>query len=313
MFGKVIITDQISEANTVTHGSLFHADEVFATVILSAFMDDVRLMRVNNIEKMEISESVLVFDTGLGTYDHHQRGGNGKRKNGVPYAACGLIWRDFGKTALEHLGIEKDLIDQTWLQMDSVLIQGIDAVDNGVMPDAEYPASNWNISRIINSFNPVWYQENNETDAFLDAVSFAETVFLKCLDKVLSTVKAKAVVDQAIRDSKGQILVLDRYVPWQGAVFANPEGRRFLFTVFPAARGGYSWQGIPVSPGTRKLRLECPSEWHGEEGEKLQQLTGIKTAVFCHPSGFLGGCETFEDAYAMAQLAITCASADGNH
>ena len=43
---------------------------------------------------------------------------------------------------------------------------------------------------------------------------------------------------------------------------------------------------------------------NGLRGLELQEVTGVTTASFCHPAGFIGGAETFEDAMAIAKLAV---------
>jgi uncharacterized UPF0160 family protein len=50
-------------------------------------------------------------------------------------------------------------------------------------------------------------------------------------------------------------------------------------------------------------RKAMPREWYGLRYEELQKVSGIPTAQFCHVSGFLAGCDTEEDALAMARKA----------
>ena len=46
------IVKELKEANCVTHGGKFHSDEIFATVILSKILTNIKLIRVN--EGMEM-------------------------------------------------------------------------------------------------------------------------------------------------------------------------------------------------------------------------------------------------------------------
>ncbi len=89
-------TKMTEQANVVTHGGTFHADEVMATVILSKIFGDITVLRTFKVPE-NLKENVIVYDIGFGEFDHHQRGGNGTRENGVPYAAVGLIWKRFGR------------------------------------------------------------------------------------------------------------------------------------------------------------------------------------------------------------------------
>lgn len=70
---------------------MFHADEVFGTVILSKIFYDLTIYLAFKVPE-NLPEDVIIFDIGRGKFDYHQKGGNSCRGNGVPYAACDLIW-----------------------------------------------------------------------------------------------------------------------------------------------------------------------------------------------------------------------------
>lgn len=100
----------------------------------------------------ELSEESIVYDIGFGAFDHHQKGGNGVRENGVPYAACGLIWKEFGHKIVADT-CNPELV---WNLIDRDLIQGVDATDTGTLPKADYPAPAMSFSQAISGFNPNW-------------------------------------------------------------------------------------------------------------------------------------------------------------
>lgn len=79
-------------AAAMTHGGKFHADDVFSAALLRLLRPDIRIHR--GFQVPEAFEG-LVFDIGLGPFDHHQQDAP-VRENGVPYAAFGLLWREFG-------------------------------------------------------------------------------------------------------------------------------------------------------------------------------------------------------------------------
>ena len=99
---KIEIIKESDKADLITHSGNFHADEVFATVVLSKLIDkeNITLCRISAITQ---NEKGIVYDIGYGEYDHHQPGGNGERLNGVKYAAFGLIWKAFGKEYLKSI------------------------------------------------------------------------------------------------------------------------------------------------------------------------------------------------------------------
>lgn len=294
-------TKFITEATAITHGGVFHADDVMTAVILSKVFGNITLLRTFKVPE-DISDDIIVFDIGMGKYDHHQRGGNGARDNGVPYAACGLIWKAFGPQLLE--GVEN--AELVWKLIDRDLIQGIDANDNGVMPKADYVAENTSFSRIISDFNPGWDSDVEPDEAFAEAVQLATMVFNQALKQAMSKAKAQTLVEEAITASENGLMVLERFVPWQEFVFnsQNPKAESVLFVVYPSNRGGFNWQCVPDRLNGFGQRKPIPSEWKGLREADLQLATGVATATFCHPTGFIGGAATKADAIAIAMKAI---------
>lgn len=294
-------TKTMEQATVVTHGGIFHADEVLATVILSKVLGDITVLRTFKVPEV-LSDNVIVYDIGFGRFDHHQKGGNGARENGVPYAAVGLIWKEYGHQIVENTA-NPELV---WELIDRDLIQGVDATDNGAMPKPESELSNMSFSNIISGFNPTWDSNEDSDEAFIKAVEFAETVFENTLKNATAKAKAQKIVEEAIEKSQEHIMVLEQFVPWQEFVFSseNAKASEVQFVVFPSNRGGYNWQCVPDMLGGFGQRKTVPSEWRGLSGENLQKVTGVPTANFCHAAGFLGSAETFEDAYALAKLAV---------
>lgn len=294
-------TKTMEQATVVTHGGVFHADEVLATVILSKVLEDITVLRTFKVPE-GLSDDVIVYDIGFGRFDHHQKGGNGARENGVPYASVGLIWKEYGHQIVENTA-NPELV---WELIDRDLIQGVDATDNGAMPKPESELSNMSFSNIISGFNPTWDSNEDSDEAFIKAVEFAETVFENTLKNATAKAKAQKIVEEAIEKSQEHIMVLEQFVPWQEFVFSseNAKASEVQFVVFPSNRGGYNWQCVPDMLGGFGQKKPVPSEWKGLSGEKLQKVTGITTATFCHPAGFLGSAETFKDAYALAKLAV---------
>lgn len=294
------MTTNVTQATVITHSGTFHSDEVLATVILEKVLGNITICRTFKVPE-ELADDVIVYDIGFGMYDHHQKGGNGARENGVPYAAAGLIWKDFGRQLVADT-CNPDLV---WNLIDRDLIQGIDATDNGKIPKVDYPAQAMTFSQAISSFNPNWDSEMSTDDAFAKAVEFAKIVFDNVLANAVSKANAQDIVDEAIESSVNNIMVLDRFVPWQEFIFssANNKASDILFVVFPSNRGGYNWQCVPDALGSFGMRKAVPDEWKGLRDLELQNVTGVATATFCHPEGFIGGATTLEDAIALAKLA----------
>lgn len=296
-------TKTMTLVNAITHAGVFHCDEVMATVILDRALGSVKVLRTFRVPE-DLPEDVIVYDIGGGKFDHHQKGGNGQRENGVPYSSCGLIWKEFGHKVVEETGTSNP--ELVWSLIDRNLIQGIDALDNGAMPKTDYPAQALTITGIISQCNPNWDEELDADEAFEKACELADTVFENILTNAVSKANAQQLVDEAIEKSEDGIMNLERFVPWQEFLFASelPKSEEILFVVFPSNRGGFNCQCVPDSLGGFGQRKPLPQEWRGLPAAELQQVTGVETAIFCHPAGFMCSAETREDAIRMAELAM---------
>ena len=79
-----------------THGAKFHADDLFSTALLRLINPDIQVERGFDVPE---NFDGIVYDIGRGRFDHHQQDKE-IRENGVPYAAFGLLWREFGSCFL---------------------------------------------------------------------------------------------------------------------------------------------------------------------------------------------------------------------
>ena len=300
-------TKNVNEATLITHGGKFHADDVMSTVILEMAFENVIVCRVLEVPK-KVKKGTIIYDVGGGRWDHHQRGGNGARKNGIPYAASGLIWRDFGDGVIKCYAPKLKNVNEIWDAVDKMLIQGIDATDNGV-------ANNYNsqgvsvmsICQLIANYNPLWNEKGDYDKAFLNACDMAREILANVIKKAISTYMAKEIVQKSIDNASNHIMILKKFVPWERYLYlsTNPKSIDIWFVVYPSLRGGFNWQTVPMYLKSQKPMKQVPKEWWGLKGKELQKITGIKTAIFCHDGGFIGGAETQEDTIKMAQKAVT--------
>ena len=224
----------------------------------------------------------IVYDIGRGRFDHHQQDKE-IRENGVPYAAFGLLWREFGSCFLT----EEEAAD-----FDEKFIQPLDESDN--------TGSENTLSELMEKFNPGWDSDASYDDRFWEAETFAEKILMHYIESIQGLRRASEVVVKAMEECDGEVLILPCYVPWKG----NVIGSGYQFTVYPSNRGGYSVQGVPKSKEDRSLACDFPQEWWGCDPQELPKVSGIATARFCHPTGFLAAADTKEDAEQMARIAL---------
>ena len=118
---------------------------------------------------------------------------------------------------------------------------------------------------------------------------------------------AKKIVEKAIEQSQNNILFLEEYMPFLDFVLTsnNEKAKEILFAIFPSNRGGFNIRAINQEFGNHKNRLDFPSEWGGKSKEELTKLTNIKSFRFCHTNLFLCTTDTLEDAYKVANLAMS--------
>ena len=304
----------------VTHNSVFHADETMSTAILSNIygQDEVKIVRTNRSDKYIDNPDTIIYDIGMGQYDHHQKGGNGVRDNNVPYAACGLIWRDFGKNLIKiiakqmNVANNDEIIDRVYNIIDYLIIQGIDANDNG------YKASDYskgsinyfNISNMVFSFNTIacdggvnsFQQEIN----FRKAVDLCSQILISNIRKYLDAANSESILKDLIANNVYEhILVLDKYIPWIKYITENTDN--IWYILFPSARNEGEWnmQAVPLSADTFDQRHSVPEAWWGGNDETLPKITGVAEATFCHQSnGFLTAAKGLNAMLKLANMAV---------
>ncbi len=297
---NIVTLKEIAQANAITHSGSFHADEVMATVLLSKVLPEVKVCRTFKVPE-GTAETAIVYDIGGGAFDHHQKGFNEARDNGIRYSSFGLLWRKFGHQLLRNKE-NPELADMVFELFDKSFVNSIDAIDNGQAERSEIMT----VSGVISSFNPNWDEETNADDCFLKAVKFAEVIFDNALSSAISKAKAKRGVEDAIEKSANSIMVLQEFMPWQEQIFnsTNEKAKGILYVVFPSNRGGYNVNAVPDAPGSFGQRNPLPGSWAGLNGTELANATGVATANFCHPARFICGASTFEDAMKMAEKAV---------
>lgn len=300
---KIEIIKESDKADLITHSGNFHADEVFATVVLSKLIDkeNITLCRTSAITQ---NEKGIVYDIGYGKYDHHQPGGNGERLNGVKYAAFGLIWKSFGKDYLKSINATN--IDDVWEAIDKKIVQNVDSIDNGQLKiSTQFDFEVITLSNVISMYNSNWDDENeNQDEQFLKAVELANNIFERIVKNAISKMNAKEKIEMAIKESKNHILVLDEFMPWKEFLLESENGKDILFAVFPSNRGGYNVYAVPKELGSFESRKLFPESWSGLKDEDLQKVSGVETATFCHTNRFLSVAKSKEDALKLAEIAI---------
>ena len=267
-----LVTD-IKDAKYITHSGTMHTDEVFATAFLDLYKKDIAVIRVPQIEKDKIPKGALIYDIGRGKYDHHQEDAE-LRENGIKYSSFGLLFRDFGKDYLKKLNIEE--IEEVFNTIDKELIEGIDAVDNGVFPEINANFKIKTLDDIIKVCNPSFGSTQDENEQFIKAVELAKIIFQEILYNIQGKVKAKKIILEKLKNTTKDYLELEEYIPYEETVIKNEEGNHILFALYPSNRGGWGIKTIKKSSEDKTDRCPFPEAWAGLENEELEEKTGIK-------------------------------------
>lgn len=271
---------KINYTTALTHGGVFHADDVFSSALLRILNPEINISRIFKVSE-DIPENTIVFDIGFGQYDHHQKDAP-IRENGIKYAAFGLLWKKFGHMLMSKGNAEK---------FDLEFIQPLDCADNGGTVNTMYS--------VIRSFVPNWNdEEQNMDEAFFKAVNFAEEVLKREFRRIQSSEAAEAAVKKALNESDGEIVVLERFCPWESVLIPSTA----KFVIFPSLRGGFSAQAVPTVIGGRDQKVPFPAEWAGKNPQELQGY--VDGMTFCHPGKFMVSTKTVEQAITACRKAM---------
>lgn len=290
-----------------THNGIFHCDEVVAIAIIKMLyqnVTDIEIIRTRDINILN-SKCNMLIDIGNGKYDHHQKGGNGKRINGVSYASAGLVWKDFGMLLIEKICknyLNTVEMNEIFNSIDENIIQKVDMEDNGE-GELEHPF------KFISTFLPLWYEKFQDYDSnFNDALNYTIGIFRHIINYDISVKMASKEIDNNIKNQRiGNILLLpSQTMPWVDKVI-NYNDKNLEdcidFVVFKYPTGGYALQCVPLSLNDKfSQRISLPEEWAGET-INLSIISGVDSAILCHKGRFFARANEFEDIIKMCEIA----------
>ncbi len=289
----------------VTHDGSFHADDIFAAAALSILLknksEDFEILRTR--DEKEINSADYVFDVGgiydetKNRFDHHQVGGAGTRE-GILYAAFGLVWKKFGK---ELCGS-----DEAAKIIEKKLVMPVDAWDNAIdlVVNKDPEISPFYLQHIFFDMEPTWREEDlNQNDMFLKSVEIAKLILSREIIQANDALLARSEVIKIYEKAADKrLIVLDKNYPFQYTLhdFSEP-----LFVVYP--RKANNWWGVKTvrrDPKTFINRKNLPKLWAGLRDEELQNVSGVSDAIFCHRGLFMAVAKSREGAIKLAQIAL---------
>jgi uncharacterized UPF0160 family protein len=306
----------------VTHGGKFHADDAWAVAVLLLLHPEAELVRTRDpaiIAKADVAIDVGgVWDPAQGRFDHHQKGFDGARVSGVPYASAGLVWREHGARCVallaeRHAGykLSDDGAQQMAYAIDADVVQYLDLSDVGAARNA--PGS-YGLSAIVSGFNPNWMDEQRlgygpAAEAYRDA-QFRRVLDL-LTDLMINAVKYRVGALLAVEQVRnadvlegGRVLFLkNAALPWTAVV--RKEMPKVLFVIsYSLAEQRHMIHTVPVSAESFDARADLPAAWAGLRDADLAAVTGVPDAGFCHNGRFIAAAKSYEGILEMARQAL---------
>lgn len=287
-----------------THDGSFHADEVFAIAALSLLSEPVEVVRTRDREVLAGADLRVDvgfrYDPAAGDFDHHQRGFDMVRDNGVGYASFGLVWREFGARVC---GGDREVSDA----LEETLVQAVDANDTGqqVTRSLIEGVRPMTVNAVVGGFNARWDEKltaAEEGERFDAAVELAGGILAREIGSAAAGLRAVRIVRDAIAAAPDpRIVELPDNVPWKQVVVS--EAPEALFVIYPK-RQGFGVETVPAELGTFENRRDLPAAWAGLEHADLAKVTGVEDALFCHAKRFLAVARTREGVEQLAALAV---------
>jgi uncharacterized UPF0160 family protein len=322
-----VVSVEEARPMVATHSGPFHADDVFAVATLALLHEgqgSLKVVRSRNHQHLE--EARYRVDVGgqyspsEGDFDHHQWrwADPGAPTNcrrgmaGVPYAAFGLVWREYGEEIVKRRAAAlRFSVDPKGVaaKVDKDLVQYIDAGDTG------YGEGRHFASDTVAAMNPPWNTlrdrfEGEVKPRFEAACAWAAHTLMAAVDAAISEQCAVDVVSRCVimGSEPGIVELPSGGIPWQDTVCrANRDWALVTpvdFVVYPTPDGTWMVQCVPPEPDSFGQRRPLPLAWAGLRGADLAAAAGVEDAVFCHAGRFIAGAGSLKGALALAELAM---------
>lgn len=282
------------------HDLKFHADDVFAIAILKLIFPKIKVVRTRDESKLAKAEARIdvggEYDSKKGNYDHHQTGGAGTRKNGIPYASAGLIWKHFGKELVSS--------EEAWKEIDERIIQYVDANDNGVNTHESKKLEPYTIADFIAGLNPIRTERSREKydEYFEQAVSYIATLLDREIKSTEIKVESANIIRKKIKESNGEYIIVEDNLPWRDVVVK--ESKIKYVVLYNDLEDAWSIIAVRKSLDKFENRKDLPKKWAGLMGAELQKVTGVKDAIFCHNKLFLAISKSKEGIMELLDMAL---------
>ena len=284
----------------ITHNGGFHADDVFgvATLQLHFGVENVEVIRTRDESIVEMGDIVLdvggVYDPARQRFDHHQNGAP-TRENGIPYAAFGLVWKQYGEQVTGSAEVAEAI--------EKRLVMPIDANDNGVsLFEQKYAdVSPFTVQDMMGLMKPVWNGEEDMDRCFKVACGLAREILARAKAHAMAEIAEAELAGKAYDMAADKRIIISDVELSAYFFIDHPE---VLFVVYPDENGNWDATAVRKESGSFTTRVQFPEAWRGLRDAELANISGITDAVFCHKAGFLFVARSKEGVLAAVQKTL---------
>jgi uncharacterized UPF0160 family protein len=298
----------------ITHSGRFHADDVFAVMILITIFEDAKIIRTRDKKILsEVTEDDIVVDIG-GVYDqeedrfdHHQKDFNECwRNSSIQMAAAGLVWKKYAipylilKIGARKIDIIRKLRDQLYYEF----IQEIDAIDNGLkQSDSLIYNIKTGISSVIAKYNYSNSTNHEEQEKrFIMAMRYMNTLFNVFIQSSLSREagykKDGEWIMKCIKEMNNGIVILDResktFDKCRRKYEKENEDIKVKFVIYPKDEEGYRLNAITKKWPDIRYKIS-------HEEDLIKNGMKKEAILFVHKGQFIA---SFKDLNSAKKAAI---------
>jgi uncharacterized UPF0160 family protein len=239
-----------------------------------------------------------IYDPDNLIFDHHQRSFTLKRESGIPYASFGLVWKHYGESLCGS--------SKTAEYIDSVIVQAIDAEDNGIdIYETKIEGVGFHtLSDIIESFVPRHVDDDTVQIGFDSALNFA-TSYMKRQIKLAKELFEVALpnIRNAIAVAEDPRILIFKTFDKTWLNFIAHETDKALFVIFPTHRKTWAVRSVPKRGQKFEYCKLLPAEWGGRQKD-FAEISDVQDALYCHNGCFLAEADSLEGADRLAALSL---------
>lgn len=268
-----------------THNGGFHTDDVFAMATLQLVhgTENVEIIRTRDEAVLTNADVVVdvggVYDVETKRFDHHQIGGP-VRDNGIPYAAFGLVWREYGEAVTGSKEVADDI--------ERMLVIPVDAGDSGVNV---YTLKDSNIApfelyQITSSFLPIWGSTKHKDECFVEALDFARNLLTRIISQKQAEVEMKKLIAKTYQSTIDKRVLIFNVPVNPNACIQYDEVLMIAFPRDTSVDNSWTAEAVRKKFGSFESRINFPTTWLGLRAGELAKVSRISDAIFCHKTGY---------------------------